>query len=49
MKNDFVRQEKGREHHSARPKKENILWLGYPDDILKWLRSQMIFWNDSFI
>ena len=34
MKDDFVSQEKGREHHSARPKKKNILWLRYTNDIL---------------
>ena len=39
MKNDFVCQEKGRQHHSARPKTENILWLGYSNDILTSSRS----------
>lgn len=39
MKNDFVCQEKGRQHHSARPKTENILWLGYPNDVLTSSRS----------
>ena len=34
MKDDFVSQEKGREHHSARPTKKNILWLRYTNDIL---------------
>ena len=34
MKDDIVSQEKGREHHPARPKKKNILWLRYTNDIL---------------